>query len=220
MSEAAPIRVLVIDDHELFRDGIVGVIQAQPDMQVVGLAGDGMAAFVLAQQLCPDVVLLDINMPGTDGLVAARMIAQALPACHIVMLTVRDEDEQVYEAIRAGARGYLLKNIRAQQLTEMIRAAARGEAALTPALAARVLAEFRRIEAGPAPRAPAPAAGPAYDQLTFREQEILGAISAGRSDKEIAAQFGISLYTVKSHVRSILGKLQVNNRREAARRAR
>lgn len=225
MGDAAPIRVVVVDDHDLFRDGIVSVIRGEPDMEVVGEAGDGLEALVLAQSLRPDVILLDINMPGTNGLEAARLISQALPECNIVMLTVRDEDDRIFEAIRNGASGYLLKTIRAQQLVEMIRAAARGEAALTPALAARMLARFRRLEGG-APAAEAPsrstgeraAADEGFDELTAREGEILHLITAGKSDKEIAASLSISLYTVKAHVRSILAKLHVNSRREAARK--
>lgn len=220
MAEA--IRVMVVDDHDLFRDGIVGVLRAQPDIVVVGEAGDGLEALVLAQSLQPDVVLLDINMPGTDGIEAARLITAELPACQVVMLTVRDEDERIFEAIRSGASGYLLKTIKGQQLAEMVRAAARGEAALTPAIAARLLAAFRGAAgAAPAPPLPAPAsAADGPDELTGREQEILTLIAAGRSDKEIAADLVISLYTVKAHVRSILAKLHVANRREAARRAR
>jgi DNA-binding NarL/FixJ family response regulator len=218
-----PIRVMVVDDHDLFRDGIVSVLRAQTDLDVIGEAGDGLEAFVMAQQLRPDVILLDINMPGTDGLEATRQISQALPDCAIVMLTVRDEDEQIFDAIRNGARGYLLKTIRAQQLAEMIRAAARGEAALPPAVAARVMAEFRRLaDWSPStgttavPAAPVPAPARVFDELTLREQDVLRLVAEGRSDKEIAVALNISLYTVKSHVRSILAKLHVNNRREAA----
>lgn len=225
MGEIGPIRVMVVDDHELFREGIVGLLAAQPDIAVVGEAGDGLEALVVAQSLTPDVVLLDINMPGTDGIEAARLITRELPECQVVMLTVRDEDERIFEAIRAGASGYLLKTIKAQQLAEMVRAAARGEAAITPAIAARLMAAFRAAPATLAShqlggqRPPgAHAEGP--DELTLREQAILARVAAGRSDKEIAADLTISLYTVKAHVRSILAKLHVANRREAARRAR
>lgn len=222
MAEETPIRVMLVDDHELVRDGIAGVLRAQPDIEVVGEAGDGLEAFVLAQSLRPDVVLLDINMPGTDGIEAARLITGELPTCQVVMLTVRDEDERIFEAIGAGASGYLLKTIKGQQLAEMVRAAARGEAALTPAIAMRLLTAFRGGMREPAPKeAPqAPQGGPTPegpDELTGREQEILALIAAGRADKEIAADLVISLYTVKAHVRSILAKLHVNNRREAAR---
>jgi two-component system NarL family response regulator len=215
------IRVMVVDDHDLFRDGIVSVIRSQPDMDVVGEAGDGLEALVMAQSLRPDVILMDINMPGTDGLEATQQIAQKLPDCKIVMLTVRDEDERIFEAIRNGAQGYLLKTIRAHQLMEMIRAVARGEAAMTPSIAARVMAEFRRQSSGGA-APPSNASDPAtasrseFADLTWREQDVLRLITEGRTDKEIAASLDISLYTVKSHVRNILAKLHVNNRREAA----
>lgn len=219
------IRVMIVDDYALFRDGMVSVISSQPDMEVVGEAGDGLEAFIKAQQLQPDVILMDINMPGTNGLEATRMISRALPDTHIVMLTIRDDDELVFEAIRNGARGYLLKTIRARDLIEMIHAAARGEAALTPALALRVMSEFRRIgrhDAGEGAVASStqPGTDDHLDQLTNREQEIIDLIARGLSDKEIANTLNVSLYTVKSHVRNILSKLHVRNRREAARLAR
>lgn len=227
------IRVLVVDDHVLFRDGLISVIRSQPDIEVVGEAGDGLEGFVMAQELRPDVVLMDINMPGTDGLEATRLIHQALPSTQIVMLTMREEKERIFEAIRNGAQGYLVKTIRANELLEMIRAAARGEGALTPEMAALVMSEFRRVtthypSGRPAQTAPAAAHvdevvdddADIFDQLTDREQEVLGFISAGLADKEIAQTLAISLYTVKAHVRNILSKLHVNNRREAARLAR
>ncbi len=217
------ISVLLVDDHDLFRDGIASVIRGQDDLTVVGEAGDGLEALVKAQALKPDVILMDINMPGTDGLEATRLIAQAVPESHIVILTMRDEDARLFEAIRNGAHGYLVKTIRAQQLVEMIRAAARGEAAMTPAVAARIMAEFRHsTRAAPDDgerERPAQPAHPA-DELTQREQEVLALMADGLSDKEIAAVLNVSLYTVKSHVRSILAKLHVRSRHEAGRRAR
>ncbi len=215
------LKVMVVDDHALFRDGMVSVIRNQPDMEVVGEASDGLEAFIMAKQLRPNVILMDINMAGTDGLEATRLISQALPDTHIVMLTVRDDHAMIFEAIRNGAQGYLLKTIRARELVEMIRAAARGEAALTPAMAALVMAEFRRTTEPPPTSADTAAIDAAadFDQLTSREQEVLGLISEGLSDKEIAAALSLSLYTVKTHVRNILAKLHVNNRREAARLA-
>ncbi|HNP85124.1 MAG TPA: response regulator transcription factor [Kouleothrix sp.] len=209
------IRVLLVDDHALVRDGIAGVIRGQPDMAVVGEAGDGLEALVKAQALHPDVILMDINMPGTDGLEATRLIAQALPECQIIILTMRDEDERLFDAIRSGARGYLLKTIRAQQLIDLIRGAARGEAALSPSMAARIMSEFRRRNV---PAATAPASE--LDELTTREHDVLRLIADGLADKDIATALGVSLYTIKSHVRNILAKLHVSNRRAAARRAR
>lgn len=213
------IRVMVVDDHALFRDGISSVIRSQPDMEVAGEAGDGLEAFIMAQQLKPHVILMDINMAGTDGMEATRLISQALPETHIVMLTVRDDNENIFEAIRNGAQGYLLKTIRARELVEMIRAAARGEAALTPAMAARVMTEFRRTTEPASPNKGDTTDNTEFDELTSREQEVLNLIAQGFSDKEIAGALNISLYTVKSHVRNILAKLHVNNRREAARLA-
>ena len=209
------IRVLLVDDHALVRDGIAGVIRGQPDMAVVGEAGDGLEALVKAQALHPDVILMDINMPGTDGLEATRLIAQALPECQIIILTMRDEDERLFDAIRSGARGYLLKTIRAQQLIDLIRGAARGEAALSPSMAARIMSELRRRNV---PAATAPASE--LDELTTREHDVLRLIADGLADKDIATALGVSLYTIKSHVRNILAKLHVSNRRAAARRAR
>lgn len=209
------IRVLLVDDHALVRDGIAGVIRGQPDMAVVGEAGDGLEALVKAQALHPDVILMDINMPGTDGLESTRLIAQALPECQIIILTMRDEDERLFDAIRSGARGYLLKTIRAQQLIDLIRGAARGEAALSPSMAARIMSEFRRRNV---PAATAPASE--LDELTTREHDVLRLIADGLADKDIATALGVSLYTIKSHVRNILAKLHVSNRRAAARRAR
>lgn len=216
------IRILIADDHDLFRDGLVSVLRSQPDFEVVGEAGDGLEAFVMAQQLRPDIVLMDINMPGADGLAATQMIHQMMPDVQIVMLTMREEKERIFSAIRNGAQGYLLKTIRAADLFEMIRSAARGESALTPEMAALVMNEFRRVTthrpSSPAhpPQDTDPEPDP-VDVLTQREQEILTFISQGLADKEIAHLLDISLYTVKAHVRSILSKLHVNNRREAAR---
>lgn len=222
MSSKHTIRVMVVDDHALFRDGMVSVIRNQTDMEVVGEASDGLEAFVMAQQLKPNVILMDINMAGTDGLEATKMISQALPDTHIVMLTMRDDNENIFKAIQNGAQGYLLKTIRSKELIEMIRAAARGEAALNPAMAARVMAEFRRTSQSPGSATASETNAERQsdlDELTPREQEVLTLIVQNLSDKEIAAALSISLYTVKSHVRNILAKLQVNNRREAARLA-
>lgn len=217
MNRTNKIRVLVVDDHDLFRDGLTSVIRSQPDIEVVGEAGDGLEGLVMAQELRPDVVLMDINMPGADGLEATKLIHQALPDAAIVMLTMRDEKERIFEAIRNGAQGYLVKTIRAHELLEMIRAAARGEAALTPEIAALMMAEFRRFTTHyPA----AMSDEDAFASLTDREQEVLDLLAQGMADKEIARALDISLYTVKAHVRNILSKLHVNNRREAARLAR
>lgn len=205
------VRVLLADDHSLFREGLAGIIASQPDLEVIGEANDGLEAFVKAQELKPDLILMDVQMPGMDGLEATRQIKEVLPDTTIVMLTVRDDDEKLFEALKNGAQGYLLKEIRSQEMLAMLRGALQGDAAISPALAGRVLAEFRRLsnygfvekedDSG----------------LTEREQQVLARVSQGATDKEIAEALTISLNTVKTHIRNILAKLQVNTRREAAR---
>ncbi len=209
------IRVLLADDHALFREGLASIITNQPDMEIVGEADDGLEALVKAQELKPDLILMDITMPGGDGLEATYKIKLALPDTVIVVLTVHSDEEKLFEAIKNGAQGYLLKNIRSETLLDMIRGALRGEAAMTPGLAGYMLEEFRRLSRN----LPDDGSEP-VETLTFREQEILAQVATGASDKEIAESLSISLYTVKSHMRSILGKLHVNSRYEAAKYAR
>lgn len=207
------VRVLLADDHTLFREGLAGIISAQPDMQVVGEANDGLEAFVKAQELQPDLILMDVQMPGMDGIEAVKQIKQVLPETIIVMLTVRGDDDMLFEALKNGAQGYLLKEIRSQALLEMLRGALRGEAAISPNLAGRVLSEFRRLSKG----------GDHEKEddsgLTEREQQVLVQASNGATDKEIAVTLNISLNTVKTHMRNILSKLHVSTRREATRAA-
>lgn len=205
------IGVLLADDHILFREGLCGIIDAQTDMQVLGEAGDGLEVVVKARQLKPDLVLLDIQMPVCDGIEAARQIKNELPDVTIVMLTVRDDDKQLFEAIKNGAQGYLLKNIRSKEMLEMLRSAMRGEVAISPDMAGYFLEEFRRLS-----RQMPVDVEEQVVSLTQREQDVLGQVAKGASDKEIAETLCISLHTVKSHMRNILSKLQVNNRREAA----
>ncbi|GAB4494627.1 MAG: response regulator transcription factor [Anaerolineales bacterium] len=203
-------RVLLADDHALFREGLAGIIASQPDMDVVGEANDGLEAFVKAQELKPDLILMDVQMPGMDGIEAVRQIKQVLPETVIVMLTVRGDSEMLFEALKHGAQGYLLKEIQSKEMLAMLRGALKGEAALSPTLAARVLTEFRRLSKGEV-----------MDKeddsgLTEREQQVLARAAQGATDKEIAADLNISLNTVKTHMRNILAKLQVSTRREAA----
>jgi DNA-binding NarL/FixJ family response regulator len=210
------LRVLVVDDHALFREGMVGIINGQPELRVLGEASDGLEAVVMARDLRPNVILMDVTMPGMDGIEAVRIIKRELPDTRVIMLTVRDEDEKLFEAIKAGADGYLLKTIRAQQLVDMLRAAQRGEPAITPQLAARLMGEFRRMERGSAGANSTTAdAG-----LTGREREVLQLLARGASDREIAQELTVSVYTVKAHVRSVLHKLHVGSRQEAARHSR
>ena len=208
-------RVLLADDHALFREGLAGIITSQPDMDVVGEASDGLEAVVMAQELKPDLVLMDVQMPTLDGIEAARQIKEMLAHATIVMLTVRDDDEKLFEALKSGAQGYLLKDIHSKDMLAMLRGALRGEAALSPRMAGRVLKEFRRLGS----RVPVFSAADDDElvELTRRELETLTIAARGVSDKEIAEELCISIHTVKSHMRTILSKLHVNTRRQAAR---
>lgn len=215
MSELQQIRVLLADDHALFREGLAGIIAAQPDMEIVGEASDGVEALVKARELVPDLILMDISMPGCDGLEATRQLRRELPAVTIVVLTVHDEEEKLFKAIKNGAQGYLLKNIHSSTMVNMMRSAVCGEAAITPRLASSMLEEFRRLSH----EAPLDRAEDLVD-LTSREQDVLSAAAMGATNQEIADDLCISIHTVKSHMRNILGKLHVNSRQEAARYAR
>ena len=209
-------RVLLADDHALFREGLAGIIASQPDMEVVGEASDGLEAVVKAEALRPDLVLMDVQMPALDGLGAARQVREKLPDAIIVMLTVRDDDEKLFEALKSGAQGYLLKDIHSKEMLAMLRGALKGEAALSPRMAGRVLKEFRRIGARLAAHSWEEENDEELVELTKRELEALTIAARGASDKEIADELVISVHTVKSHMRNILSKLHVNTRREAA----
>ncbi len=209
-------RVLLADDHALFREGLAGIIASQPDMEVVGEASDGLEAVVKAETLCPDLVLMDVQMPALDGIGAARQVREKLPDAIIVMLTVRDDDEKLFEALKSGAQGYLLKDIHSKEMLAMLRGALKGEAALSPRMAGRVLKEFRRIGARLSAHAWEEENDEELVELTKRELEALTIAARGASDKEIADELVISVHTVKSHMRNILSKLHVNTRREAA----
>lgn len=211
-------RVLLVDDHALLREGLAGIIASQPDMEVAGQASDGLEAVVMAQELQPDLVLMDVQMPALDGIEATRQIKEKLPETTIVMLTVRDDDEKLLAALKAGAQGYLLKDIHSRDMLALVRGALRGEAALSPRMAGRVLAEFQQMST----RVPAylTTDEDEWVDLTRRELETLSIVARGASDKEIAEELCISIHTVKSHMRNILSKLHVNTRREAARVAR
>jgi DNA-binding NarL/FixJ family response regulator len=208
-------KILLVDDHELFREGLAGLVNAQPDMTVVGQAGDGLEALTLARDLTPDLVVMDINMPICDGLEATRLLRGELPDVRIIMLTVHDEDEQLFAAIKAGANGYILKDTNSIEFLRGVRGALGGEATLPPKLAARLLDEFARL----ANQSQPPPADTDEADLTPRELDVLNLIATGATNQEIADRLYISLHTTKSHVRNILNKLHAVNRRQAARQA-
>jgi DNA-binding NarL/FixJ family response regulator len=211
----SPIRVLLVDDQALFREGLNTLLSVHADLTVVGEAGNGQEALERAAALRPDVVLMDVQMPVLDGVAATRRLRAAAPDCRVILLTTFDDDEYVFEGLRAGAVGYLLKDAPSARLVDAIRAAARGESFLQPSVAAKLVAEYTRL----AGSAPPPAEGPA-EPLTERELEILRLLAGGASNKEIAAQLFLAEGTVKNHVTNILGKLGVPGRLQAANRAR
>jgi DNA-binding NarL/FixJ family response regulator len=210
------IRLLLVDDQALFREGLHTLLSLHEDLQVVGEAGNGLEALAAADALRPDVVLMDLRMPVLDGVAATRRLLAAHPTARVIVVTTFDDDELVFDGLRAGAVGYLLKDVSSDKLVEAIRAAARGESFLQPSIAAKVLAEFNRLERGTAPPPPAPLAEP----LSERELEILRLLAAGDSNKEIAAALFIAEGTVKNHVTNILGKLDARDRTQAALRGR
>jgi len=203
MSET--ISVLVVDDHPLFRQGVVHTLGSVPDLTVVGEATSGEEALKLARELLPDVVLLDISMPGWNGLVTAERISTACPASAIVMLTVSEDKDKLLAAFKSGARAYVLKGVSPQELASVIRSSARGDVYVSPSLAVEMLVSLTR---GHAPDS--------LQELTSREREILRLIGKGLTNREIGAQIFLSEKTIKHHVTNILQKLQVRSRVEAA----
>jgi NarL family two-component system response regulator YdfI len=201
-----PIRVLIADDHLVVREGLRLILETSEDLQLVGEAADGVSAVRLAGELQPDVVLMDLRMPGLDGLEAIERIRAEQPQIAVVILTNYNEDDLMMRGLRAGARGYLLKDTGREALFNTIRAAARGETLLQPEIAARVLSH---AEAAPAPRAPGGL------ELTGREREVLAGVARGERNKEIAARLGISERTVKAHLDSVYDKLGVDSRAAA-----
>ena len=203
MGEA--INVLVVDDHPLFRQGVVHSLGSEPDLTIVGEAASGEEALKLARELLPDVVLLDISMPGWNGLVTAERISTACPATSIVVLTVSEDKDKLLAAFKAGARAYVLKGVAAQELANVVRATALGDVYVSPSLAAEMLVSLTH---GHAPDA--------LQELTEREREILRRIGKGLTNREIGAQLFLSEKTIKHYVTNILQKLQVRSRVEAA----
>jgi two-component system nitrate/nitrite response regulator NarL len=208
-----PLRVLLADDQPLFRTALATLIDSQPDLSVVALAENGLQAVELARELAPDIVVLDVEMPVMDGVEAAALIREQLPATKVVMLTVSEEEAHVFRTIRMGVSGYLLKDLRPEHLYDMLRAAGRGDTPLSPAIAARLVTEFR--EHGSMREAPVASEGPEA-LLTRREVEILQLVAEGLSNKEIGWQLSITEGTVKNHVHNALEKLGLENRIQAA----
>jgi DNA-binding NarL/FixJ family response regulator len=198
-------RILIADDHTLFRDSLRSLLTSR-GFEIVGEAREGREAVELARRLQPDIVLMDLSMPGLDGLGATRLISAELPQVKVIVLTGSDEDEQLFEAIKSGARGYLLKNLEAEEFFSLLLGVDRGEPALTPLLAGKLLQEFAR------PSRPAAEANDP-DALTEREREVLELLVGGvTSNRKLAKQLGVSENTVKFHVRNILDKLHLHNR--------
>ena len=209
-----PIRILIADDHPLFRDGLRVLLESVPDMQVLGEATTGNEVLAQAISLQPDLILMDIQMPGINGIEATRRILQTSPHIRILILTMFEDDESVFAAIRAGARGYLLKGAVQEETLRAIRAVASGEAIFGPAVASRLMQYFSNAR-------PAGMSGPThfFPELTEREYEILTLIAQRKSNADIAAQLVLSPKTVRNHVSNILSKLQVADRSEAMRAA-
>ena len=205
-----PIRVLVVDDHALFRRGLLMVLEAEPDMEVVAEASDGLDAVTKAGELLPDVVLMDVRMPRSGGIDACMAMKEVAPTARIVMLTISDEESDLYQAIKAGASGYLLKEISIDEVASAVRAVHGGQSLISPSMASTLLDEFASMlkHTGEREQVPAP-------RLTEREMEVLRLVAKGLNNRDIAKQLYISENTVKNHVRNILEKLQLHSRMEA-----
>jgi two-component system NarL family response regulator len=203
-----PIRVAVVDDQELFRRGLTMLLDVEDDMEVVGEASDGVAATELAASAAPDVVLMDVRMPKRSGIEACVAIKDVAPAARIIMLTVSDEEADLYEAVKNGASGYLLKDSSIDEVAQAIRVVADGQSLISPSMAIKLLDEFKQMSRSDRQQVPTP-------RLTDRELEVLKLVAQGLNNREIAKRLFISENTVKNHVRNILEKLQLHSRMEA-----
>jgi len=210
MSGSARIRILLVDDHTLFRKGLANLLRVEPDFEVVGEAADGLEAIAQAPVLQPDVILMDVRMPRVSGLEATRQILGVLPQTKILMLSMSEDEEGVFEAVKNGAQGYLLKTADPEELFEALRGIVRGEAPLSGSLAVKLLREFARLAHEPALPAPP------RTVLSQREKEVLAHIADGKSNKEIATALAVAENTVKNCVKTVLEKLHLGNRVQAA----
>ena len=205
---SARLRILLVDDHALFRGGVKALLARQPDMEVVGEASDGLDGVQQARRLRPDVVLLDLHMPGMGGRDAVRAIAEDLPDTRVLMLTVSEDADDLLDTLAAGAAGYLLKNIDTEYFVDAIRRAASGDSVVSPEMTGKLVAGLKRASSAP----------PALEKetLSAREREVLAALAQGRSNKDMARQFELAESTVKIHVQNILRKLKLTSRVQAA----
>lgn len=206
-----PTRVLIVDDQPLYRDGLMTLLSVRPEIEIVGEASNGEYALAAARQLNPDIVLMDLRMPVMDGVECTRRMHAESPNWRVIVLTTFEDDESVFEAIRAGAHGYLLKGVPAAKLVEAIQLTMQGQSILHPSVASRVMAEFNRLSSLRPPKH-----AHQLPHLTKRETEILRQLAAGKNNKEIAAAIHISEGTVKNHLTTIFEKLYVEDRTQAA----
>jgi two-component system NarL family response regulator len=207
-SGGEPIRVAVVDDQELFRRGLTMLLGVEDDIEVVGEAGDGVAATELAASAVPDVILMDVRMPKRSGIEACVAIKDVAPTAQIIMLTVSDEEADLYDAVKNGASGYLLKDSSIDEVAQAIRVVADGQSLISPSMAIKLLDEFKQMSRTDRTQVPSP-------RLTDRELEVLKLVAQGLNNREIAKRLFISENTVKNHVRNILEKLQLHSRMEA-----
>ena len=204
------IRVLIVDDHALFRRGLQMVLESEPDIDVVGEASDGFEAIERSEQTTPDVVLMDVRMPKRSGIEATRVIKDTLPSTQVLMLTISDEEADLYEAIKAGAAGYLLKEISIDEVASAVRQVHAGQSLISPSMASKLLTEFATMVKRQDERTQVPA-----PRLTDRELEVLKLVAKGLNNRDIGTELFISENTVKNHVRNILEKLHLHSRMEA-----